>query len=86
MPVREFAPPTSWRGGASLRRGTIKACVSGDEGCCLVCVTCGAEFLASVPFSDESEAKSSYDLAKQLYHHDCNFNPGQIVGGGSRAK
>lgn len=52
-------------------RATIIACLTTDEGACIMCADCGHIFAESKPLSDESQPTDNVTLSKALWYHMC---------------
>jgi hypothetical protein len=64
-------------GGARTLRATIIACLTNDEGACLMCADCGHMFIEPKPLSDESQPVDNVTLSKALWYHMCAIGRGQ---------
>ena len=63
--------PAERGAGASALRVPIVAARTQDEGCCIMCATCGHIFAEAVAFSDESQPVDNDTLARALHYHMC---------------
>ena len=57
--------------GALASHFNVIASYDNDMGCSIGCGTCGHEFVASKPLSDESQPADSIELAKAIWFHRC---------------
>lgn len=81
MTTRQTPPDYSQPGGVSRLRATIIACITLDEGACIMCYDCGHVFVDSKPLSDESQPIDNVTLSKALYYHICAIGrkPDRVV-------
>lgn len=71
MTAQQSAPLGVSQGGARSLRATIIACLTTDEGACIMCADCGHIFAESKPLSDESQPTDNVTLSKALWYHLC---------------
>lgn len=71
MPANTSAPLGVSQGGACTLRATIIACLTNDEGACIMCADCGHIFAEAKPLSDESQPIDNVTLSRALYYHMC---------------